>query len=75
MQLEEATSTKEKMGQENPEAQPPEIPGRYRGAQIPIKLQKNNPDALFWRIPVSVILDIPLDDIPIATGVQLKKKI
>lgn len=40
MQLEEAAFMKGKMGQENPEAQPPEIPERYRRAQTTVKLRK-----------------------------------
>jgi len=38
MQFEEATPTEGKMGQKDSEAQPPEILGRHRRAQIPIKL-------------------------------------
>lgn len=44
MQLEEAPSTKGKMGEKDPEAQLPEIPGRHRRAQIPVQLpNKTNP--------------------------------
>lgn len=44
MQLEEAPPTKGKMGEKDPDTQLPEIPGRHRRAQIPVKLpNKTNP--------------------------------